>query len=483
MNLELKPKNLLDYKPLKNFIQSKWYPGVFQIPTVFIFGLIMYLLLLGPEHIDENFGSALTWILWWPLIPFFFLLLGRFWCAICPFATISDFIQKYVGLKKPIPKWLRKYGMWIVDIIFIIAVWVDHIYGIVESPRGSAYFLLFIFGGVVVAGLLFERRAWCRYLCTIGGLSGNYSRAGMLELRSTPEKCAQCTVQACYKGSDKAPGCPVFEFPRAMDSSANCNLCGYCIKSCPNDSIRLTPRPATKELWNIKRPKLAEAFLAAVIMGIVFIQNITMLEIWEPILKSLENFLGTTNYTLTFTLAYIIAMLIPILLLVGFSALSSKFSREGTWQTFTRFGYAVIPLDLAGHLAHNLLHLFNEGGALYKTYQVFANSLANIGMGSMAMASESMDMEAGSIAEKAAPIVEKAGHGADLAILPMEVIKNMQYIFLAIGILGSLYCIRRISQNNSHTNNWRVRLPLYSLIVVLGIINYLLFLLPMMERM
>ena len=445
-----KPRNLLDSKLLKGFIKSKWYPTIFQIPAVFVFGFIMYLLLLGPAKIEDNFGSALTWILWWPLIPFFFLLIGRFWCAVCPFATISDWVQKIIGRKKPVPKWLKKYGVWIIDIFFIIVVWLDHIYGIVENPRGSGYFLLTIFLGVLIAGILFERRAWCRYLCTIGGLSGNYSRTGMLELRTDPEKCSQCKTKACYNGSDKAPGCPVFEFPRAMDTSANCNLCGYCIKSCPNDSIRLTPRKATSELWCIRRPKVSESFLAAVIMGIVFIQNITMLKIWDPILKGLEKILGTSNYMVTFTVAYIIAMLIPLGLMALVSALSSKASKERTMQTFARFGYAIIPLDLAGHLAHNLLHLFNEGGSLMITFQKF--------LGQMPM---SMDM----------------------AILPMDIIKTMQYIFIAVGIFGSWYCIRRISKCNPETDSWKVRLPMNGLLVILGVINFILFYLPMMERM
>ena len=445
-----KPKNLLEAKMLKGFIKSKWYPGIFQIPAVFVFAFIMYLLLFGSPKIEDNFGSALTWILWWPLIPLFFLLIGRFWCAVCPFATISDFVQKYIGLKKPIPKWMRKYGMWIIDIMFIIAVWVDHVFGIVESPRGSGYFLSVIFGGVFISGLIFERRAWCRYLCTIGGLSGNYSRTGMLELRTDKDKCNNCTTKSCFNGSDQAPGCPVFEFPRAMDSSSNCNLCGHCIKSCPNDSIRLTPRVATKELWFIKRPKIAESFLAAVIMGIVFIQNITMLEIWEPTLKSLEKILGTTNYNVTFTVAFVVALIIPLGLMTLASAVASKHSKEGLWQTFARFGYAMIPLDLAGHLAHNLLHLFNEGGSLMITFQKL--------IGEMPMA-------------------------MSMAILPMDVIKVMQYIFVAVGIFATWYCIRRISRNNQQTDSWQVRLPLNLLLVILGAINFILFYLPMMERM
>lgn len=463
------PGNLLDSPTIKGFIKSSWYPGIFQIPAVFIFGLIMYLLLLGPAEIEDNFGSALTWILWWPLIPFFFLLMGRFWCAVCPFATISDWVQKLVGRKKPVPKLMKKYGIWFIDAFFITVVWLDHVYNIVESPRGTGYFLLSIFIGVLIAGILFERRAWCRYLCTIGGMSGNYSRTGMLELRTNPDKCSQCTTKACYNGSDKAPGCPVFEFPRAMDSSANCNLCGYCIKSCPNDSIRLTPRAATKELWSVRRPKVSESFLAAVIMGIVFIQNITMLEIWDPILKGIENFFGTTNYVVTFTFAFIVAMLIPLVLLAGAAAWASKTSKEGLWPTFARFGYAMIPLDLAGHLAHNLLHLFAEGGSLAITFNKFTSSVMNSVMDMGAIMSSSMGMSMGS--------------SMDMAILPMDVIKVMQYLFLAIGVFGSWLCIRKISQNSEPTNSWKVRLPFNLLLAVLGLINFVLFFLPMMERM
>ena len=34
------------------------------------------------------------------------------------------------------------------------------------------------------------------------------------------------------------------------------------------------------------------------------------------------------------------------------------------FENFARFGYAVIPLDLAGHMAHNLFHLLAESGSV-----------------------------------------------------------------------------------------------------------------------
>jgi ferredoxin len=395
----------------------------------------------------------MTWVIWWPLIPLFFLLLGRFWCAICPFATLSDLIQKFVGSNRPVPGFLRKYGIWIIDAIFILITWGDHIFGIVESPRGSAVLLMLIILGVVTVGAFWERRTWCRYLCFLGGLSGNYSRAGAMELRATPEKCAKCNVQACYKGSEKAPGCPMFEFPRTMDTNASCNLCGYCVKTCPNNSIRLNFRVPTQELWSIRRPKLEHSFLACIIMGIVFVQNITMLSIWSPILAWLEGVLGTTNFVVTFTVTFTAMMALPLLALLAASFFSSRTGNLGIVATFTIFGYSLIPLDLAGHLAHNLFHLLAEGKAVVFT------ALEVIGVTSQGSA----------------------------ALMDTPTIQVLQYLLVSFGVAGSVYTAYRIAgartANNAPGKQVVMLAPMAVLIVILGAINLYLFYLPMGMRM
>lgn len=444
--------NLLNNKYIKGFIKSKWYPGVFVWPTAIVFAIVMFELLFGPSSAHDNFGTALTWVLWWPIIPIIFLVLGRFWCAICPFGTLNDAIQKLVGNNRPVPKFLKKYGIWIIDAMFILITWGDHIWGVVESPRGSGILLLIITTGVIISGAFWERRTWCRYLCFLGGLSGNYTRAGAMELRGTPEKCSKCTVAACYKGNGKVPGCPMFEFPKTMDTNAECNLCGYCVKTCPNDSIRLTPRIPTKELWFVHRPKLEVSFLAIVIMGIVFVQNITMLEVWESILSWLEKAVGTESYFVTFTITFLIAMLVPItlLLLAGFIAKGSN--RDSVIKNFTIFGYALIPLDAAGHVAHNLFHLLAEGKSIMYT-----------AMGLFGME-----------AQNASP-----------AILDSATIQVLQYILIGLGTVGSLYTAYRLAKSNYDAagKTWGAFVPHAGLIILLSILNIGLFILPMAMRM
>ncbi len=237
----------------------------------------------------------------------------------------------------------------------------------------------------------------------------------MLALRATPEKCATCRMASCYKGSDKAPGCPMFEFPKTMESNASCNACGYCAKPCPNDSIRLTLRVPTQELWFIRRPKLEEAVLAVVIMGIVFVQNVTMLDVWKSILGWLERATGTGNYAVTFTITFIVSMAIPIALLTVTGLAAKRVNGDSLRQNFAKFGYALIPLDVAGHVGHNLFHLLAEGKAVGFT---------------------------------ALGLLGKEVPAASPALLGTEAIQVLQFVLIALGAAGSLYTAYRIVRNN-----------------------------------
>lgn len=443
--------NLLANTRIGRFFRSRWYPGVFQWPTAVAFVVIMHQLLLGPTSAHDNFGTAMTWVLWWPLIPIIFLLLGRFWCAICPFATLSDLVQKLVGNRRPVPRFLKKYGIWIIDATFILITWGDHVWGIVESPWGSGVLLLMLTTGVVVSGAFWERRTWCRRLCFLGGLAGNYARTGMLALRATPEVCATCRMATCYKGNDKVPGCPMFEFPKTMQSNASCNVCGYCAKSCPNDSIRLTLRVPTQELWFIRKPRLEEAFLAVVIMGIVFVQNITMLDVWKSILGGLERITGTESYFVTFTITFVVSMLIPIALLALTALAGKRANGDSLLRNFAKFGYAVIPLDVAGHVGHNLFHLLAEGKAVVYT---------------------------------ALGLIGKEVHGASPALLSIEAIQILQFALIGLGVAGSLYTAYRIAKNSYGPGRSLVAFAPYALLVLLlGALNVWLFSLPMAMRM
>lgn len=452
--LESEPRgrNLLNISIVKKVMKSPWYPMIFQIPIAAVFGFIAYELLVGPTSANDNAGTALMWVLWWPLIPIVFVFLGRFWCAVCPFATLSDFVQKLVGVNRPVPAFLKSYGIWIIDATFIAITWADHVWGIVESPWGSGILLLLLTFAVIVSGAFFQRRTFCRYLCFLGGLSGNYARTGMLALRADTNICSTCKSKAaCFNGTEKVAGCPLFSFPRTMDSNANCNLCANCIKSCPNDAITLTLRKPTQELWFLRSPKIEESFLAMAIMGIVLVQNVTMLEIWTKILTFVENLTGIANYAFIFTIVFAVGVSIPVGLLAMAGKIAGKANLESTRQNFARFGYALIPLDVAGHVAHNLFHLLAEGkSVLYTIGSVFGASASG-----------------------------------STALVGMGTIRVLQFIVLALGLVGSLYTVKRIVRRTYPSSQIRkaTMRPYVILVSVLAALNVALFLFPMAHRM
>jgi polyferredoxin len=452
MSNRLRDRNLLESRAVGTVLRSRWYPAVFQVPVAAVFGLVAYQLLTGPASAHDNAGTALMWVLWWPLVPMTFLLLGRFWCAVCPFATLSDLVQKLVGVQRQVPRFLKLYGIWLIDASFLAITWADHMWGIVGSPWGSGVLLLTLTTAVVVSGAFFQRRTFCRYLCFLGGLSGNYARAGMVQLRADPDICATCTSRAaCYNGTDSTAACPLFSFPRTMDSMANCNLCANCIKSCPHDALQLTLRPPARELWLVGRARVEESFLAMAIMGIVLIQNLTMLDVWQDVLDWIAATTGVTSYPVIFTLAFAVAVTLPVLVLVLASRVAAPASGESVRQNFARFGYALIPLDVAAHVAHNLFHLLAEGkSVLFTLGGVFGSAPAQ----------------------------------GSAAVVSTGTIQVLQYGLLGAGVALSVFTARRIAVNRHGTEGARrVQTPYVAMVLFFGLANVVLFAMPMAHRM
>lgn len=442
--------NLLHLSWVSRMFRSRWYPGVFQVAGLIVFGAVMLATLFGPTLVEDNFGSTIVWILWWPLLPLSYFAFSRFWCTVCPYPVVGEWFQRLTGVNLKAPRLLKRYGIWIIDLTFLAITWADHVFGIVESPRGTGYLLLAILAGAIVTSLFFERRAFCSHLCFLGGLSGNYSMTSSLALRANQDNCKKvgCKDLWCANGSPRAASCPLYEVPRTMDSNRDCNMCGNCVKSCPHGSLRLEIRKPTSEFWNIRKPRLDVAFLAIVLVGVVIVQNLTMLGIYPTILEHVAMFTGTTNTDVNFSVVFLAAMVAPILLLAAASFASSRLSGGDMLRDFTIFGYALIPLDLAAHMAHNLFHLLGEGLAVPRSVVLW---LGGTWEGST-------------------------------ALLNTVTIEVLQYLMLGAGIAATAYAAYRIARSAHGEAKWRALVPQLLLIALLVAINVYMFTQPMAHR-
>jgi hypothetical protein len=154
----------------------------------------------------------------------------------------------------------------------------------------------------------------------------------------------------------------------------------------------------------------------------------------------------------TFTITFLLAMALPLSLMALTALAAGKLNGASLGRNFALFGYAIIPLDVAGHVAHNLFHLFAEGKAVWYTFLVLL----------------------GQEAPSASP-----------ALLSTGTIQLMQYALIALGVLGSLYAAYRIARSNfaASQRTWPTFAPYAAVVAVLGIINVVLFVLPMAMRM
>ncbi len=161
-----------------------------------------------------------------------------------------------------------------------------------------------------------------------------------------------------------------------------------------------------------------------------------------------------SRWFVLYTIAFTVAISLPVFLLLLASGGAAFLGHGTTMQLFTSFGYALIPLDVAAHIAHNLFHLLAEG----KSILVTARALFG----------------------------RESGAGS-AAVVGAETIRALQYTVLALGVAGSVYTAYRIAAARSERQPRLTRRlllsPYATLILVLAALNAWLFALPMAHRM
>jgi ferredoxin len=299
----------------------------------------------------------------------------------CPFGALNEWTARLSGAWRRLPRVFR--NLWWATGMFILLTWADEQLGVVRSPRITACIILFFVGLAVAIGLVYERRSFCRHLCPIGGLIGIYSMTAPIELRA--KDAATCRAHAekgCYQGTATAAGCPMFEFPQAMDRNNYCTLCAECVKACSRDNIMLRFRAFGRDLWASGRRVLDESYLAVVLVGLTLLVTAQMLTAWPNWISSLARWLPIEVRASLKPITYLgmieswvllggRLVIVPLLVLSA-TALADRLAGErgiGLRRAFVVFGYMFVPIGLAMHLAHNLAHLLLEGGGIVPVVQ------------------------------------------------------------------------------------------------------------------
>lgn len=250
---------------------------------------------LGPQSRSDNPALNLFWAWWLPLILISYPVVGRFWCAICPFMVWGR-IAQWVAPWKPFAWPHRDSDRWASPVLAaafaLILVW-EEVWNLEDTAWLSSCLLLLITAGAVVSSMLFEKRYWCRYLCPVGGMNGLFAKLSILELRAEAGTCSgSCSSYACFKGGPaegegmETSGCPLGTHPAHLQDNRNCVLCMTCTQACSNRSVQLRLRPPAADLRTGMHIPYGEPGLMLVLAGGITLHHWQRLLGWLPIAPS-----------------------------------------------------------------------------------------------------------------------------------------------------------------------------------------------------
>jgi polyferredoxin len=366
-------------------LRSPWWPDRINYGlTLTLFAVVIAVLWFGPQQRHENVALTVFWAWWWPLVLISFPLVGRLWCAVCPFMIYGE-VTQWVSQKLfpgRLKRWPRqaaeRWGAWfLVGLFALILVW-EEVWHLEDTAYLSACLLLLITAGAMIFSALFERRFWCRYLCPIGGMNGLFAKLSMTELRAQQGTCsAECTTYQCYKGGpakgegQETLGCPLYSHPAQLEDNRDCVLCMTCLKACPHRSVEFNLRPPGIDLWTTHQPRAAEVALLLLLLGAVYLHRLPELQTRLGLALPTQTVLGHTGVAIAL-------LALPGLALLALDALGDRvFPCPG--QPFVKRAYGFLPLVWAANLAHYLRLGLGEGGRILPvSLATFGHSGANL---------------------------------------------------------------------------------------------------------
>lgn len=358
--------DLLDVYFFNNLFRNRFFkPAVNLIFFIVLLIILYYGLASEPDlrfHGGIPFATTMIWDLWHPILAFTIIFVGRLWCFACPIGAVGDWTQSVFSLKKKYPEKYR--NLWIAVILFLLIFAAErHFFMFTRNPPNTALLLIFFTGLAVVMGAIFEKRAFCRYICPIGLVLGVFSMLSMIELRCKSKKtCADHDIKECIIGTEAGKGCPMSEFPQTMERNNYCTMCMECVKSCSKDNIRISPRLPGADMIRSRKTHMDEAYLVhGIIIIFLFVMGMERFE-FRNIIINFVRWTAPFDYIANFTFfasyyrnmwAVIIFTLIT-LGAAGLMYLSTKvFAGGNSRQKFIDLSYAFIPLSLSVYLAEN----------------------------------------------------------------------------------------------------------------------------------
>ncbi len=366
--------DLLSISLFKKLVTHRAFQWAVMVPNLIIFWFLITAGFIGSPVGNMNIAITFVWMLWWfALIAILVPLFGRAWCSICPLPALGEWLQRRGMIKKGLNwrplglnlKWPRRLNnIWVQNLGFLTLASFSAL--LVTRPVVTSIVL----GGLILISTImmffYSKRAFCRYVCPVGGFIGLFSNFSSIELRvKDQELCKNHLTKECIRGSDTSYGCPWYEYPGTLVRNAYCGLCFECVKACPYNNIRLNFRSFGKDLLVSRGKGLDEAWKVFIMLTLAGVYIVTMQGPWGWIRDWANVFyLPPYNFALTGLTGYAFYLAIvwgsTLLIIPGLfyvTSLASKYlsgSKYSTKELFKVFSYSLVPLTLFAWIAFSI---------------------------------------------------------------------------------------------------------------------------------
>ncbi len=351
---------------LHTALRSRWPQLLVRLAALAGFLIAVLAGLIGTPVGSHNVGIVLVWIVWWSLMMLVALpFLGRGWCSICPIPLPGEWLQQGgllspqrngLGLKRAWPARLK--NIWLQNGAFSGVAVCSAV--VLTQPRTTAVVLLAFLFVAIGTSLVFERRAFCRFLCPVGGFIGLYAQLAPVALRvKNKATCAAHLEKSCYRGSGDGAGCPWLLYPGTLAKNTYCGLCLECVRTCPHDNIAIHLRPFGADLLSPTGRRLDEAFKGFIMLGAAIVYSAVMLGPWGALKMAAYDIDSARWFTYALAvLAFINGVLPGLFLCTVQTARALSRSTQPVRRSFIAFAYSLVPLGLMAWIAFSLSFVF-----------------------------------------------------------------------------------------------------------------------------
>jgi len=348
---------------LKSLIFSRWPQAILTILAMVMIYIVILTSMFGTLMSGRNLGVLLMWAVWlFLLVAVLTPLFGRAWCTICPLPLFGDLIQrksfftpqkgrtgeynnKFSGFFLKWPAWLR--NDWLRLIVFLTLATFSTT--LVANPRVSGLAVIGLLLVPTLMSVIWELRAFCRYVCPVSVFVGPFSRMSPVMLRGKSKQvCADCKPHYCQMGSPKGWACPYGINVGEMKENSDCGLCLECTRSCLYNNVSLFGRPLAPELGT---RNMSEAWLTIAIFTLAIVYSVLYQGHW-PVVRDFVNILDKNNWGLFGIYAFILSLLALVVMpgiiyLLALSGIAASGTGNDSRDVFLKFAGVLLPAGLA----------------------------------------------------------------------------------------------------------------------------------------